>query len=153
MTRASIRVWRGAAVVMAIAGATALWCGPSRADGALAVGIAPGGAAAGFAGGHAVNEPDAESARKQAVASCQKSTGAAKSAQQACSVVAVFRNQCYAIAIDPKDGTPGAGWAIDDTQELADNEALAQCRATSADDRKSACVVPSTNHVCDGDAK
>ncbi len=153
MNRASVSSWRHCALVMAMGGAALLWSGPGFAVGAVAIGISPGGVIEGFAGGHAVNEPDAESARKEAVDSCRRSTGAAKSAQEACGVVATFKDACYAIAIDPKDGTPGVGWAVDETQELADNEALAQCRNTSPPDRKTFCVVPSTNHTCDGNAK
>ncbi len=125
---------------------------PGIADGALAIGIPPGGIVKGFAGGHSLNAKDMPSARDGAVNGCHKSTGASAAAQNACAVVASFKDECYAIALDPKDGTPGAGWAIAETQTLADEEALQQCRNT-AGDRAKFCEVPSTNHGCDGTAK
>jgi hypothetical protein len=53
-------------------------------------------------------------------------------------------------ALDPKNGTPGAGWALGDTQKQADDEALARCRNT-AGDRRDFCKV--INQLCDGTAK
>ena len=133
--------------------ATVLWSQPSGAAGAIAIGIPPGGIVKGFAGGHSLNAPDMASAREGAVNGCHKSTGAADDAKKACAVVASFKDECYAIALDPKDGTPGAGWAIAETQDLADDEAIQQCKNTSPADRKKFCEVPSTNHGCDGTAK
>lgn len=130
-----------------------LWSCPSFAVGAVAVGIAPGGVIQGFAGGHSVDAADEKSARAAAIDGCHKSTGAPKTAQNACHVVQTFKDQCYAIALDPKDGTPGVGWAVKDTQAQADEAALELCRKTSPVDRKSFCVVPASNHRCDGTAK
>ena len=153
MRGTKVESWAQCALLAAMAGGALLWSQPSLAVGAIAVGIAPGGVIKGFAGGHAFNAPDAEKARQGAINGCHKSTGAPKTAQDACAVVATFKDQCYAIAIDPKDGTPGAGWAVDETQAIADSEALQQCRNTSPADRKNFCIVPATNHGCDGDAK
>jgi hypothetical protein len=66
-------------------------------------------------------------------------------------VVATFANQCYAQAVDPKDATPGAGWAVADTQEKADGEALARCRSTAGADRREFCKV--FTHNCDRGGK
>jgi hypothetical protein len=132
--------------------AAVLWTQQSFADGALAIGIPPGGIVKGFAGGHSLNASSMPAAREGAVAGCHKSTGASEAAKNACSVVASFKDECYAIALDPKDGTPGAGWAIAETQALADDEALQQCRNTAGADRQRFCEVPSTNHGCDGSA-
>jgi hypothetical protein len=126
---------------------------PGFAAGAVAIGIPPGGIAKGFAGGHGINQPDMQAARTAAIDGCHKSTGASDAAKKACGVVASFKDECYAIALDPKDGTPGAGWAIAETQTLADDEAVQQCRNTSTADRQKFCEVPSTNHGCDGTAK
>ena len=51
---------------------------------------------------------------------------------------------------DPKDGTPGVGWATGDTQKDADDEALTRCR-TAAGKRRDFCKV--INQLCDGSAK
>jgi len=66
-------------------------------------------------------------------------------------VVQTFRNQCFAVAMDPKDATPGAGWAVADDKESAARAALAKCVATAGDDRRDACEV--THSGCDGKAK
>jgi Domain of unknown function (DUF4189) len=153
MHRTSGLSWRHCAAGAVIGLAAALWSQPGITAGAIAIGIPPGGIAKGFAGGHSLNAADMASARDGAVNGCHKSTGASAAAQSACAVVATFKDQCYAIALDPKDGTPGAGWAVAETQALADEEALQQCRNTSDKDRKSFCEVPSTNHGCDGAGK
>ena len=140
-------------LILSISATAALWSHPSSAAGAIAIGIPPGGVVKGFAGGHSLNASDMPSAREGAVNGCHKSTGASDAAQKACAVVATFKDQCYAIALDPKDGTPGAGWAIAETQALADQEAVQQCRNTSSPDRQKFCEVPGTNHGCDGTAK
>jgi hypothetical protein len=139
-------------LILAIGGPALLWSQPGIADGAIAIGI-PGSIVKGFAGGHSLNAADMASARDGAVNGCRKSTGASDAAKSACAVVASFRDECYAIALDPKDGTPGAGWAIAETQALADQEAVQQCRNTSSPDRQKFCEVPGTNHGCDGTAK
>lgn len=153
MVRTPTIAWRCWALIGIVGAATVLGSRPGLAAGAIAIGIPPGGIAKGFAGGHTLNAADMTSAREGAVNGCRKSTGASAAAQSACAVVASFKDECYAIALDPKDGTPGAGWAIAETQALADDEAIQQCRNTSNNDRKKFCEVPSTNHGCDGVAK
>jgi hypothetical protein len=89
--------------------AAVLQSGPSVTAGALAVGLPADVAHQGFAAGHALNAPDLKTARKRAIDGCHKSTGASTQAKDLCKVIATFSNQCYAIALDPKDGTPGVG--------------------------------------------
>jgi Domain of unknown function (DUF4189) len=128
----------------------------SLADGAVAIGLPSNVARDGFAVGHQVNAPDLETARKGAVAGCQKSIGASDKTKTLCKVVATFQNQCFAVAIDPKDGTPGVGWAIEENSALAEKEAVAQCRTTAGADREQFCVVmrdKGKNVDCDGNAK
>jgi hypothetical protein len=147
-----VRSWPFVLVVVA-GTAAVLWSKPSTAAGAVAIGIPPGGIVKGFAGGHSLNAADMASARSGAVDGCHKSTGASDAAKKACAVVASFKDECYSIALDPKDGTPGAGWAIAETQAIADDEAIQQCKNTSTPDRQKFCEVPSTNHGCDGTGK
>jgi hypothetical protein len=127
--------------------------GTSMADGALAVGIPAGGAVNGFAGGHSLNAADMATARQKAVEGCHKSIGASEAAKNACSVVVTFKDQCYAIALDPKDGTPGVGWGVAENQDAADSQALQQCQNTAGADRAQFCTVSKQNHGCDGNAK
>jgi hypothetical protein len=143
------------------------WCAivsannPARSAGAIAEGIAPGGIAQGYAISFRADRPDTDTARADALAGCRKGPdhtasgalpdeGAAK-ARKTCEIVATFINQCAALALDPKDGTPGAGWATADIQQKADDEALARCRSTAGADRREFCNV--TTQMCDGTAK
>ncbi len=131
------------------------------AEGAIAEGIAPGGAAKGYQISSMVNRPTTAAARADALAACKKApektaSGAPpdsgnEKARAHCVIVTTFRNKCAAMAVDPKDGTPGVGWAIGDTQKSADDEALARCRSTAGASRRSFCAV--NQRLCDGTAK
>jgi hypothetical protein len=120
----------------------------ARAEGALAVGIARGGAAKGYATGFATNQPTVTAARANAIEQCRKTKSSNKEAKSGCEVVATFRNKCVASAIDPQQGTPGAGWGVGTTQESADSQALARCRAKAGAERAEFCEV--TDRYCDG---
>jgi hypothetical protein len=100
---------------------------PSVADGALAIGLPADVAHHGFASGRAVNAADMDTGRKIAIDGCRKSLDASEEAKKLCKVVATLRNQCRAIAIDPKSGTPGVGRGIAETRDKADEQAFAQC--------------------------
>jgi len=129
---------------------------PSIADGALAVGLPADVVHYGFASGFRLNAPDMATARTGAIQGCQKSVGASDAAKKLCKVIATFHNQCFAIAIDPKNGTPGVGWSIAENQDMADKQAIAQCRTTAGPDRQEFCVVMKDrgiNRGCDGTAK
>jgi hypothetical protein len=67
-----------------------------------------------------------------------------------------FHNQCFAIAIDSKDGTPGIGWSIVENQSMADKQAINLCRSSAGADRRNFCVVMKDrgiNRGGDGNAK
>jgi hypothetical protein len=130
------------------------------AEGAIAEGIAPGGPAKGYGISIRVDRPNPDAARADALAGCRKGpdqtvsgapldSGNAKARAQ-CAVVSTFSKKCAAVAFDPKDGTPGVGWAVGDTQKSADDEALARCRRVAGTDRRAFCAV--TNRLCDGEA-
>jgi Domain of unknown function (DUF4189) len=124
----------------------------AAADGALAVGEPSDVAAEGFAYGFAFDQATTEQASTQALGDCKTPTrGIDPRAQALCTVVRTFKDRCFAVAMDPKDATPGVGWAIEDDKETAAREALAKCVATAGDDRRDACEV--THSGCDGDAK
>jgi hypothetical protein len=127
------------------------WSRPAGADGAMAVGIARGGVAKGYATGFALNQPSAKEARTSAIEGCRKQKKSNADARGRCEAVVAFKNKCVASAIDPKDGTPGAGWGLGGTQQSADSQALARCRATAGSDRAEFCEV--TDRHCDGTAK
>ena len=121
-------------------------------DGALAVGLPNDVAAEGFAYGYALDEATPDQARAKALRDCKtESPGVDPRAQALCAVVQTFKNQCFAVAMDPKDATPGVGWSVAADKEAAAREALARCVATAGDDRRDACEV--THSGCDGNAK
>jgi hypothetical protein len=144
--RTSQRVLLAAALLVA-AGRPDL----AAADGALAVGEPADVAAEGFAYGFALDQANAENAGADALRDCRKETpGVDPRAQALCRVVQAFKDQCFAVAMDPKDATPGVGWAVDASKESASRAALAKCVATAGADRRDACEV--THSGCDGSA-
>jgi Domain of unknown function (DUF4189) len=137
-------------VALAIAAVIA-WPGLARAEGAMAVGIARGGVAKGYATGFAVNQLTVKAARSNAVEQCRRTKSSNADARSGCEVVVTFRNKCVASAVDPESGTPGAGWGTGGTQQAADSQALARCRAKAGSERAEFCKV--TDRDCDGNAK
>ena len=131
--------------------AVVTWPGLARAEGAMAVGIARGGIAKGYATGFAINQPSVKAARSNAVEQCRRMKNSNADARSGCEVVVTFRNKCVASAVDPQTGTPGAGWGIGGSQQSADSQALARCRAKAGTERAEFCEV--TDRFCDGEGK
>src|SRR5262245_58258026 len=132
----------GAVLVLATAGlvvATLIDALPrARADGAVAVGSTGNVVKDGIAFGMVVNEPK-EKAAETAVRRCR--TFEARAAAERCKVVATFAGECFAVAYDPKPGTPGAGWGVGANQFLANQKAIAMCEETAGSARKGQCQV------------
>jgi hypothetical protein len=102
--------------------------------------------------GDFVNAETADEAKSQAIAKCKLSGSAMTKAL--CKVVATFKNQGVALAIDPKAGTPGFGWATGDMAQAAREQAMANCRHTAGPARQDACQIGGNAGVlCDGSAK
>ena len=138
-------------IVIVAAGASLL-PRPSAAEGALAVGLPRDVAAEGFAFGYALNMGSVEAARAEAMRVCKNpSPGVDKRAQALCAVVHAFRDQCFAVAMDPEDATPGVGWAVAASKTTATQDALVKCRDTAGEDRRDACVI--SRAECDGQAR
>jgi hypothetical protein len=134
-----------------LAGAS-LWPQPGAADAALAVGMPNDVAAEGFAFGYAINKSSVDQARAEALAACKRpAQGVDKRAQEHCGLAMFFRNQCFAVAMDPKDATPGVGWAVASDKATATRDAMANCRATAGPDRQNACEI--SRAECDGSGK
>jgi len=149
--RPALGCHRTAMAVLLIA-AAALWSDVGAADGALAVGQPRDVAAEGFAYGFALNKSSSDEAKQKALDDCKTpAEGVDKRAQALCAVVQTFQNQCFAVAMDPKDATPGVGWAVADNKDAAGQAAMAKCVATAGDDRHDFCKVTHTD--CDGTAK
>jgi hypothetical protein len=135
-----------------LAGSLAL-PGIARAEGAIAIGQPQDIAADGVSSFIYADASTTESAKAEALDGCRTKTPASSTSKALCKVVATFRNQCAAEAYDPKDGTPGFGWAVADTSQEAKRLAMAKCRETAGPDRQDACIVPDTGFQCDGSAK
>jgi hypothetical protein len=125
--------------------------GAANAAGAIAVAQPADVAADGYAVGVGFNHKTNTEAEDRALRECQAVEEAPPATRKLCKVVRTFLNQCAAAAIDPQNGTPGAGWAVADTLEIARRDALQRCEDTAGRDRKGECRV--TLDACDGTAK
>lgn len=138
------------ASLLALTGLGAALPDQVRAEGAVAAGIPADVARDGATMAIQVNAKSAEEARRLAVENCRKSKASPKGVQL-CKVVAEFKNKCAALSLDPKDGTPGAGWAVGATRVAAEKTAMERCRATAGPTRRQFCKITGSN--CDGTAK
>jgi lipoprotein NlpI len=124
-----------------------LWLHSVAAEGALAIGMPRDVAKSGFAAGFSYNAKTEEAARQTALDYCKKATAPEKT-RSLCKVIETFSDRCVALSMDPKVGTPGAGWGIGDNLRSAQRAALSKCETTAGPARRAACVVTQSN--CDG---
>ena len=115
-----------ALVLLVVAGALPT---QSRAAGALAVALPPDVADEGFAFGTGYRYKTADEANEGALSRCQKTTS--DKLRPLCKVILSFNHRCVAVAMDPKDGTPGVGWAVENTLRAAKARAIQKCRETA----------------------
>ena len=144
---AGTRALIAAAVVSVVGAAAAAWPAAAFADGALAIGQPSDVANHGFAFGIVSNVSNSSQASNQALDLCRTAKGASSDARSVCKVVKTISQQCAAVAMDPKKGTPGAGWAVAYDKKTAESQALAQCYDTAGTGRQSFCVVSASQ--CD----
>jgi hypothetical protein len=137
-------------MVAVLFGGAALWSNHCAADGALAVALPANGAQHGFSYGRSVNYPDPKAAEAAALDKCRTSTRN-PTLQSLCKLIQQFTNQCVAVAMDPKDGTPGVGWMIAPDKQTAEAQAIARCKATAGPGRRDACRTERET-LCDGTA-
>ncbi len=126
--------------VSALALAAVLASSAARADGALAVGSTADVVKDGIAVGTSINYKSADEALQAALERCRNYKPAPKAAAL-CQSVGTFKSECYAVSFDPKAGTPGAGWAIAPTKELAEQRALTNCKLTAGASRVEFCKI------------
>ncbi len=126
--------------VVALVALVAAASSPAGADGALVVGSTSDVAKDGIAIGTSINYKTPEDAEQAALERCRNYKPAPKAAAQ-CRSVGTFKGECYAISFDPKDGTPGAGWAIAASKALAEERALANCQITAGEGRRDFCRI------------
>jgi hypothetical protein len=123
----------------------------SRAAGALAIWLTDDVSRDGVELYSAVKYDTINQAKAKALAGCKAKTSK-WSGNASCKIVATFKNKCAAEALDPKEGTPGFGYAIAGDSETAKREAIANCRKTAGNGREDACVVGDRGLWCDGSA-
>ena len=133
--------------VVALVAVAAVATSPAMADGALAVGSTSDVARDGIAVGTSINYQSPDEAAQAALKRCKDYKPAPKAAAQ-CRSVGTFKDECYAVSFDPKEGTPGAGWAIASTKALAEERALANCQITAGEGRRDFCRIEESK--CDG---
>jgi Domain of unknown function (DUF4189) len=129
-------------------GCAVLWTQPSAADGALAIALPSDVVKVGFAYVTGYNYPTAGEAQQKALENCKKTKSDVR--KKLCAIINTFKNQCFAVAMDPADGTPGVGWAVEADLRSSEAEALAKCEATAGPGRRAACKVDISG--CDGTA-
>ena len=126
--------------VVALIAVAAVATSPALADGAIVVGSTSDVARDGIAVGTSINYKSPGEAEKAATERCRNYKPAPKAAAQ-CRSVGTFKDECYAISFDPKEGTPGAGWAIASTKAQAEERAIANCQITAGDGRRDFCRI------------
>jgi hypothetical protein len=145
--------------ILALAFVAACLFAPSTtvAEGALAIALPSDVAKGGFAYGRSANWKSEDEARADALKLCRESATAPQ-LRALCAVISSVRDQCVAVAMDPKAGTPGVGWAISANRQTAESQALAKCRETAGASRRDFCEVDKgvgkvTGTLCDGSAR
>lgn len=135
------------AVLLAACG----FASPALSFGAISIAEPADVAKDGYSSGISYNFKTQGEAEDRADTECANTQDAPPETRKLCKVIRTFQNQCVAVALDPKAGTPGAGWAIGDTSALARRDALERCEDTAGADRKGECRI--TAEGCDGRAK
>jgi hypothetical protein len=124
---------------------------PVFAAGAVAVAEPADVAKDGYAIGISYNYKTTAEAEERALRECQSTEDAPAETRKLCKIVRTFENQCAASALDPKAGTPGAGWAVAESLAIARRDALQRCEDTAGRDRRGECRTSAEG--CDGKAK
>lgn len=119
----------------------------SEAKSAFAAGIPDDVAVQGVALGTGYDYSTREGAEERALQECRVQQDAPDSTRALCKIVDHFDNRCIAISLDPKAGTPGFGWAVANSEDTSNDQALAMCRQSAGSDRAPYCVV--TLSECD----
>jgi hypothetical protein len=128
-----------------------LFVSAASAEGALVIAAPANIAEDGYSSGISYNYRTEAEAEARALRECRNSKDAPPSTRKLCQLVRRFVDQCAVVALDPQEGTPGAGWAVAPTLALARNEALRACNATAGSNRQGRCEI--SVEGCDGRAR
>ena len=141
-----ITALRGGLAAAVFAAAAISFCSSAQAEGALAAGFSGDIVKDGISYGYSVNNEKSDAAVERALNECRVGKNAPKMAA-ACKLVTTFKNECIAVAWDPKPGTPGMGIAFGRDKAGAEQRALAFCKITAGADRQDACQIDKS--ICD----
>lgn len=125
-----------------------LWNAPAEAELALAVGRPPNVTTQGFVYGWG-------STPAEALNYCRGAdVDNSSEAQKRCTVIGIFRSQCFAVAVNGRahgddPGSTGVGWSIAPDRRTAESDALEQCEAMRQGTR-APCYIQTVK--CDGGA-
>jgi hypothetical protein len=117
------------------------------AAGAIAIGEPQDVAKDGLAVGIVVNFANEAKAAETALANCRRYKDAPQATRDLCKVVQVFTGECVATVYDPKPSTPGWGWSVGFTKDVAADVAMANCRLSAGADRARYCAAATA--MCD----
>lgn len=123
---------------------------PAHAFGAIAIGQTANGVEAdGLVYGTSWSYSTQDKANQEALDGCRSEQNQKDMPlpTKECKVADTFRNQCYAVALDPRGGA-GVGFAIANDQGAAKDQALANCTAAAGSGGAQFCKVMESN--CDG---
>lgn len=109
--------------------------------GALAVGVPPDVVHQGMAYGIANDLPTEADAQADALNKCRTAPNTTDMARNLCTLVESYSHQCAVVVWDPGNGTPGAGWSVAPTRDLATEQATNNCKATAGADRQQYCAM------------
>ncbi len=137
---------RGILAAAVAAAAAGFFAPGALAEGAFSLGFSGDIAKDGISYGYSVNNDKSEVAVEKSLSECRVGKNAPKMAAL-CKLVTTFRNECTAVAWDPKPGTPGMGIGFAATQAGAEERALAFCRMTVGAGRTNECKVDKS--ICD----
>jgi alpha-D-ribose 1-methylphosphonate 5-triphosphate synthase subunit PhnG len=134
LTRTLIKLLVGTCALAAIVG-------QAHAHGAVATGGITDSSPYGSAYGISYGWGTKAKAEAKALQECERHRGKLGSP---CQIAATFSRQWASVAIDPKGGTPGFGWAVESDKKTAEARAMFRCKSTSPEDRKPFCAVNAT---------
>ena len=138
---------RNAVAAAAFAAAAFSFAPGAAAEGAFALGSSGDIAKDGVSYGYSTNNATTSEAVENAMKECRVGKNAPKMAA-ICKLVTTFKNECVAVAWDPKPGTPGMGVAFAPDKANAEARAMELCKMSSGVGRQDVCVVDKSR--CDG---
>ena len=142
----SVAALRGGLAAAVVAAAVISFGSCAQAEGALAAGFSGDIVKDGISYGYSVNSEKPDEAVEKALNECRVGKNAPKMAAS-CKLVTTFKNECVAVAWDPKPGTPGMGIAFGRDKAAAEQRALAFCKISAGADRQDACQIDKS--ACD----